>query len=223
MPVQEPLGSYTEVDPNGVLGISSDIITATAFPMRSLPATYVYDDKGVGGIADGYTYRTYFEMSAIGVQTVLAMNMSGNAIQDRRQFYLGSPDQSGIYIHKPSGYTWNVEHNYGPSQIEVATKAFAFILNNRYAVDLTRSGQNLIGNLYDIDGGHGTPGALVDTQTLVCAQTLLDHQYLYAIASSADGGSTNTFSGTVELWNQAIDDETGSFGSLFVELCGKVW
>lgn len=186
----------------GQVAESSGLITATGFQTRRAGnATYAFEDLGAGAIQSGAWHRAYFEISAIANQTIIVPIMTGNAAQDRWQFWLGVQDESSIFLHDTGVITWWIEHIYGITQIEFVNKVFGFLLNNRYAVDKIRSGQSVTGNLYDIDGGHGTPGALVDTQTLNCAQTLLDHSHRFAVSGSADGGTNNSATFETALWD----------------------
>lgn len=200
MAVKEDIDSYLFVDAGGDLSASNDIITISTWQTRTNKGIY-YTDKGVGAIVDGYSYDMYFELSVFpdGVGgSIFEPFMTSQAIGDLAELRVGSDDTFSIAFQITGGAnSHHIIHDYGAGVFESDTNSFTLIMNNAYKVNVTRSGQSVTSTLYDIDGGHGTPGAIVDNITLVNAQTLEDHRYLYALSGFVNASGVLEMSGTV--------------------------
>ncbi|MCK5021225.1 MAG: LamG domain-containing protein [Candidatus Peribacteraceae bacterium] len=197
MAIKEGIDSYTFVDEGNDLSTSNDVITMTTWKTHTDKGIY-YTDKGAGAIVDGYSYDMFFELSAFPSSSIFEPFMTSNGIGDLAELRAGADDTLSVSFQVlGAANSFHTIHDYGAGVFEFETNSFTLILNNAYKVNPTRSGQTIIATLYDIDGGHGTPGAIVSTNTLVNAQTLEDHRYLYALSGLDDDSSVDETSGTV--------------------------
>ncbi len=196
----EDFTTYTEVDPNSRITVTSTKVTWTLIQRNE--DAYVYKDKGVDFFSGDFTINLTYRHTGGSVQGAPIVNAWAltNLIDDEQGIIDASGDFLGLHV---SAITSTTPSNIGLQEGDGGTRyiginGFRAVIDTDYYLKIVRDESvGTYGTLYLYTYSDAARTILLNTDTLTLHSSKKDYRYLFALLSRNSG----------EVWSQSAFTE----------------